>query len=83
MITKRTKLFTGMLCATALMLPAVGLMAFAPPGTALAGPGGGHDDFRGHAQHDCKALRRRQGTLPGRAGLETRPGANTWRPSTT
>jgi hypothetical protein len=54
MITKRTKLLTGMLCGTALMLPAVGLMALAPPGTALAGPGGGHDDFRGHAQHNCK-----------------------------
>jgi len=54
MITKRTKLFTGMLCATALMLPAVGLMALAPPGTALAGPGDGHDDFRGHGQHGCK-----------------------------
>ena len=43
-----------MLCATALMLPAVGLMAFAPPGAALAGGGDGHDDFRGHPQHGCK-----------------------------
>ena len=51
MITKPAKLFTSMLCATALMLPAVGLMALAPPGTALAD---GHDDFRSHGQHDCK-----------------------------
>ena len=54
MITKPTRVFTGMLCATALMLPAVGLMALAPPGTALAGGGDGHDDFRGHPQHGCK-----------------------------